>query len=157
VDRAELERRGFIGWIPLLDIDASVVPKGPGVYAVECPSSKPPKWPETSCGGWLRGDPAVPFDELEANWVDGADIAYLGQSKGLRRRLTDFSRFGAGKPVRHWGGRLVWQLPDPSALRVGWFETPLESPVSVEARFIAEFRSVFGKPPFANNPDRLGC
>jgi hypothetical protein len=29
-------------------------------------------------------------------------------------------------------------------------------PVQVEAKLIASFRQVYGKPPFTNEPDRLG-
>jgi hypothetical protein len=64
--------------------------------------------------------------------------------------------FGAGKPIGHWGGRLIWQLPNIDALLVAWKETPGRVPVEVEAELIEQFRLTYGKPPFANDPHRLG-
>lgn len=80
-----------------------------------------------------------------------------GKADQLKRRLTQFADFGAGKPVGHWGGRLIWQLPNVDALRVAWKETPGQVPVKVESELIAAFRQVHGKPPFANDPHRLGA
>jgi hypothetical protein len=131
------------------------------VYAVAYCVGKPARWPEASCGGWYRGNPAVPIDELDANWVEGAEIVYIGKadctpSTDLRVRLRAFARFGAGARVSHWGGRLIWQLPEPASLRIGWLETGEADPLAVEAGLIAEFRAAFGKPPFANDPHRFG-
>jgi len=108
-------------------------------------------------GGRFKGrDPTIDVSALEANWVDGAEVVYIGKADNLRQRLRQFAQFGAGKPIGHWGGRLVWQLPRSSELLVAWREAPDEIPKEVETRMLAEFRAVNGQPPFANNPHLLG-
>ena len=94
---------------------------------------------------------------LAANWVEGTEVVYIGKADNLRRRLSQFADFGAGKPAGHWGGRLIWQLPNVEALRVAWKETPGRVPIEAEAELIAAFRHQYGKPPFANDPHRLGA
>jgi hypothetical protein len=93
---------------------------------------------------------------LARNWVDDAEVVYIGKADQLRRRLRQFADFGAGKPVGHWGGRLIWQLPNIDQLLVAWKETPGRVPIEAERELIAAFRRVYGKPPFANEPHRLG-
>jgi hypothetical protein len=39
---------------------------------------------------------------------------------------------------------------------VAWKETPGRVPIEVEAELIEQFRLTYGKPPFANDPHRLG-
>lgn len=119
--------------------------------------AKPTKYSNRSPAGWFKGkDPSVRSEVLVANWVDGAEVVYIGKADQLKRRLSQFADFGAGKAVGHWGGRLIWQLPDVTALRVAWLETPGRVPVRVEAELIALFRQTYGKSPFANEPHRLG-
>lgn len=118
----------------------------------------PATFAERSCGGWFKGkDPTVPREALDANWVDGAEVIYIGKAEELKRRLTQFADFGAGKAIGHWGGRLIWQLPSIDELLVAWKETPGRVPIEVEAELIASFRQAYGKPPFANDPHRLGA
>lgn len=71
-------------------------------------------------------------------------------------RFKQYADFGAGKPVGHWGGRLIWQIADHADLLVAWKETPDDIPEIVERNLIEQFRSIYGKPPFANDPHRLG-
>jgi hypothetical protein len=64
----------------------------------------PISFAEQSCGGWFKGkDPTVPREALIANWVDGAEVVYIGKADQLKRRLTQFADFGAGKPIRALG------------------------------------------------------
>lgn len=156
--RRELEAAGFTGWVPLLRAGSGAAcPTDGGVYVVLYPRSAPPGFAPNSCGGWFKGkDPGVAASALAANWVEGAETVYIGKADNLRRRLRQFADFGAGKPVGHWGGRLVWQLPAPDALLVAWMTTPGEEPAAVEARLIAAFRAAHGKAPFANDPQRMG-
>ena len=155
--RAALEGSGFVGWLPFSAIRESACPSTSGVYVVTYVGDEPVAFAERSCGGWFKGrNPAVSRDVLRSNWVETAEVVYIGKADRLRRRLTQFADFGAGRPVGHWGGRLIWQLPDVGALQVAWKETPGRVPVDVEAELIAAFRLAFGKPPFANDPHRLG-
>jgi hypothetical protein len=156
--RKALEHAGFVGWIPFQSIRSSGCPNTGGVYVVTFGANDPVRFADSSCGGWFEGrDPSVSMEALHANWVDDAEVVYIGKADILRRRLMQFADFGAGKPVGHWGGRLIWQLPNPDALVVAWKETPGLVPEEVEAEMIAMFRHEYGKPPFANEPHRLGA
>jgi hypothetical protein len=119
-----------------------------------------PEFLQINPGGRFKGqDPTVSPEALNANWVTGASVLYIGKAKieRLRTRLREFADFGAGRPIGHWGGRLIWQLSDSGELLAAWKETPVGvDPKLVEAELIARFRSAYGKPPFANNPHLLG-
>lgn len=155
--RSSLEQTGFVGWVPFAAIKNSTCSSAGGVYVIAYNGTEPVAFTERSCGGWFKGkDPTVSRDALLANWVAGAEVVYIGKADQLKRRLTQFADFGTGRPVGHWGGRLIWQLPGVDALRVAWKETPGRVPVEVETELIAAFRKAHGKPPFANNPHRLG-
>jgi hypothetical protein len=156
--RASLEAAGFTGWVPFSAIRSSACPSSGGVYVISYKCTGPPVFPGRSCGGWFKGrDPSVSREVLIANWVGSAEVVYIGKADRLKRRLAQFADFGAGKAAAHWGGRLIWQLPDLDALRVAWKETPGRVPVEVEAELIAAFRNIYGKPPFADDPNRLGA
>lgn len=155
--RRALEQAGFAGWVTFAELRSGECPRSRGVYVLTYDGEELQPFAEKSCGGWFKGrDPSVSEDVLRANWVDGAYVVYIGKANELRRRLLQFADFGAGKPVGHWGGRLIWHLPDRKALLVAWLETPELDPLTVEADLIALFRRTYGKPPFANDPHRLG-
>lgn len=133
------------------------VPQSGGVYIVLQPTSTKPDFLRSNPGGRFKDrDPTVDASVLHANWVDGAEIVYIGKADNLRRRLRQFAQFGAGKPIGHWGGRLIWQLTGSKDLLVAWRETPGEVPKEVETTMLADFRAAYGCPPFANDPHRLG-
>jgi hypothetical protein len=156
--RAELEADGFVGWVPFSAIKASACPSSGGVYVITYSGGNPEGYAERSCGGWFKGkDPTVSAEALTANWVDGAEVVYIGKADKLKRRLAQFADFGAGRSVGHWGGRLIWQLPSVEKLLVAWNETPGRVPADVEAELIRAFRHTHGKPPFVNEPHRLGA
>jgi len=97
---------------------------------------------------------------LQSAWVTGARVLNIGKAalgssgrRGLSKRLNEYRRFGAGKPIAHWGGRYIWQMSDSPALLVAWRETPLEDPRLVEQAYIAEFVRHYGQRPFANLTD----
>ena len=156
--RSQLETDGFVGWVTFDYLSAAdPCPTSGGVYVVSRADQTAPCFLDRSCGGWFKGnDPTVPHDHLVANWVEAAEVVYIGKASNLRRRLREFAKFGAGQKIGHWGGRLIWQLEESFGLLVAWKETPRLDPAVVEANLIAEFRAAYGQPPFANDPHRLG-
>lgn len=99
----------------------------------------------------------VSIAELEANWVEGTSVVYIGKAGGvgssatLQKRISQYIRFGQGANVGHWGGRYIWQLADSRDLVVCWKILTNEEPREVERLMIADFIDVHGgKRPFAN-------
>jgi hypothetical protein len=154
--RTALESAGFVGWATwpkLRRTDYSPIPALPGAYVVYRPSAGSPTFVHPSPAGWFKGeDPTVPESRLRDEWVDGARVVYIGKADVLRRRLTQFGRFGAGEPVGHRGGRLIWQLADADELLVAWHEiTWAEAARDYERRLLSAFAGQHdGRRPFAN-------
>ena len=121
---------GFSGFKQVRDLreaNCDSVPDVAGVYLVARDPSSPPKFMPRSRGGKFKDrNPTLPLQELEANWVDGAAVLYIGKAGGggsrntLRKRIRSFMRFGGGHPVGHWGGRLIWQLDGCDSLIICW-------------------------------------
>lgn len=147
---------GFTGFLPFSELPASDVPPGPGVYVVTRTAERVPVFLVQSPAGRFKGkDPTVPVAELQTSWVPGEPVIYIGKAnagvsgtRGLRKRLDEYRRHGAGQPVGHWGGRLIWQLADSSELLVGW--RPAADARALEKSLIAEFVTMYGQRPFAN-------
>jgi hypothetical protein len=157
--RGSLEAAGFVGWVTFeaLRSELAEVPQTGGVYVVIQAADAEPDFVDSNPGGRFKDrDPTVDASALKANWVDGAEVVYIGKADNLRRRLRQFAQFGAGKPIGHWGGRLIWQLARSTELLVAWHETPGEAPKEVETTMLAEFRAAYSQPPFANDPHLLG-
>src|SRR5664279_4898726 len=147
-----LVAEGFEGWVRFADLE-SALPDIPtavaGIYVVlRERGADPPGWVTPSpVGTTWRGDLSVAIEQLEANWVPGAQVVYIGKAKNrrLRSRLREFLRYGQARGGRHAGGRLIWQLPDPWTLRVAWRVLPHEaSALAAEGELIAAFRTVYG-------------
>lgn len=156
--RTQLTADGFTGWVTFDRLTRTdPCPVVGGVYVVVRADETQPSFLTQSCGGWFKDrDPTVGLEDLQANWILDAEIVYIGKANNIRRRLREFAKFGAGHKIGHWGGRLIWQLEESSRLLVAWKPTPDIDPLGYEARMIAEFRAAYGKPPFANDPHRLG-
>ncbi len=156
--KAGLAEAGFVGFVPFDELPLVDVPTMPGVYVVLRPGAAMPVFLEQSPAGWFKGkDPSVDVERLERKWVSGAGVVYIGKAGvepsgggGLRRRLGQYRRHGAGEAVGHWGGRFVWQLRDSAQLRVAWKVTSDLDSEDVESALIADFVGVFGRLPFAN-------
>ncbi|MCX5405770.1 hypothetical protein [Streptomyces sp. NBC_00086] len=156
--RKTLTERGFRGFVLLSELGDSGVPSEPGIYVVLRTSTAPPSFLSRNPAGHLKGrDPSVTADELGGAWVDGATILYIGKAsagkdgrRGLRQRLDEYRRHGAGGMAGHWGGRYIWQLADSDALLVAWLPISERDPCEAEAELIAEFMELHGARPFAN-------
>jgi hypothetical protein len=152
-----LREGGFAGFVPVAALHPGDVPAAPGVYAVLRVAEAAPMYLDASVGGRFKGkDPSVVGDVLARKWVDGAEVIYLGKATagavgkwGLRKRLEELERFGRGEPVRHWGGRFIWQLADHDDLLVAWNATD-EDPSVVESRMLRDFIAHYDALPFAN-------
>jgi hypothetical protein len=148
----------FIGWVPFAALPTADVPASPGVYVVVRPTDDPPVFLDASPAGHFKGkNPTVPVAELQTLWVPGTRIVYIGKAnagvsgrRGLRKRLDEFRRHGAGEPVGHTGGRRIWQLVDHAELLVCWHTTEEAVSAATETEMIAQFRAHHGRLPFAN-------
>lgn len=161
-DISELKELGFIGFVSIGDLflNSSVLPDKQGVYCIINSLDSKADFLESGCGGYFKGkNPNVSLSELNHNWVEGATVVYIGKAGGtgkkatLRSRLRQYLKFGQGKPVGHWGGRLIWQVKHPSALIICWKALPDQEPREYEADLIRRFIGKFGKRPFANLAD----
>lgn len=142
----------FVSFRELHDGQIENVPKTGGVYVVMRQSGDQSTYLQQSVGGWFKQqDPTVDVSALKAKWVAGSRVIYIGKGDDLRRRLREFMKFGAGRPIGHRGGRYVWQLKSSEEFVVAWRETGDVNPRQAEADLLRAFRKTYGgRLPFAN-------
>lgn len=152
----QIKKAGFSGFVKVEDLynaGYSSIPERGGVYLILRASDARPIFVPKGTGGHYKGkEPNVGVDELKAHWVEGTCVMYIGKSNNLRRRVSAYVRFGHGKNVGHFGGRLIWQLSDCHDLIVCWKPTE-NDPRLEEASLIQAFVNDYGKRPFANLQD----
>jgi hypothetical protein len=150
--RADLEARGFVGFestASLRKTRCRGLPATPGVYVVARSADAPPRFRNASLGGWFKGkDPTVARDVLRGRWIEGTPILYVGKATSLRSRVRQLVDFGVGKPIGHWGGRLLWQVEGSASFLVAWQRSI--DPRAEESGLLAEFVEAYGALPFAN-------
>jgi hypothetical protein len=154
----EIKKEGFVGFKKIKDLyfNPSVIPDTKGVYLILKPDKKP-NFLQIGTGGHFKGkNPNVSIEELKSNWVPDTIVIYIGKAgkegsnATLRSRLKQYLKFGQGKNVGHWGGRLIWQLKDSNNLIVCWKPLPKKDPRKVEMELIQNFITTYSKRPFAN-------
>ena len=150
--RPELEAAGYVGWRSWAQLRATQlaeIPRQAGCYVVSRPTSDEPTFLTKNPAGRFKGkDPTVTLGRLSAEWVLGAQVVYIGKATELFTRLKAFARFGAGEPVAHWGGRLIWQFADADELLVAWRPG---SDRELEKLLLARFAELYAaRRPFAN-------
>ncbi len=150
----DLKDAGFEGFksVHELNDNKSAIPDAMGVYMVVYANDFSPEYLSVGTGGHFKGkNPNVSIDELKNNWIEDTCVVYIGKATNLRKRLSQYLRFGEGSNVGHWGGRYIWQLKDSRNLLFCWKMTPNENSKDVESALIREFQIYYnGRLPFAN-------
>jgi hypothetical protein len=150
--------RGFRGFKRFADLDLLEVPREPGVYAVLRGTMGEHQVLETSVGGRFKGkNPSAAPAVLRSRLASGSQTLYLGKAdtgtngtRGLRKRIGEFTRFGRGEAVGHWGGRYIWQLSNSQDLRIAWLPVTDRSAAEVESELLSEYFHAHAQLPFAN-------
>lgn len=158
VSRTTLKANGFAGFRSIGSLEIMRIPQGTGLFAVLRPEGFEPRFLKKSIAGvFKKKDPTLPEPALAAEWVEAADVLYIGKAgpgskgnRGLRRQVQEFIDFGKGKPLGHWDGRLVWQLAGSESLLIAWKELPADELNGAEAKYHEEFVEAYGRLPFAN-------
>ncbi|MFF1386157.1 hypothetical protein ACFVWT_21620 [Arthrobacter sp. NPDC058288] len=158
VTKRALREDGFAGFRTFADVEVNRIPQAPGIFAVLQPDGFQVQFlAKSTAGVFKKKDPSLPAADLAAEWVDGAEVLYVGKAgpgskgnRGLRRQIQEFLDFGNGKPPGHWDGRLIWQLANARSLLIAWKELPAGGLNEAEAKYHANFREAYGRLPYAN-------
>jgi hypothetical protein len=81
--REGLAAKGFAGFVTWNDLSWDEVPLRPGVYVVMKDGPNPPEILSRNPAGWFKErDPTASRTALEAAWVEGCTIVYIGKLPG---------------------------------------------------------------------------
>ncbi|OLS40817.1 hypothetical protein [Bacillus sp. MRMR6] len=158
---SSIRKYGFEGFIPVykMTLDQSIIPETKGVYMVLY-NNPTPEFLTKGTGGFFKGkDPNVSIETLKQNWVNNTKVVYIGKSGGvdksatLKSRIKQLIKFGQGKNVGHYGGRLIWQLKNSNELILCWKQLPYDDPREIQKLLICNFDKLYGKRPYANLKD----
>ena len=146
-----LKKFGCKGFLTIneLIINPRQIPDESGIYFILYIKKEKPVFLEIGTGGYFKGkNPNVSIDLLKVNWIENSMVIYIGKTGSLNSRIRQLLRFGQGKNVGHYGGRLIWQIKDHQNLVVCWKTE--NSPKTVELELLNQFETTYGKLPFAN-------
>jgi hypothetical protein len=155
----KLKDFGFEGFKAIKDLkeDTNLIPAQAGIYLILNLSKSNPDFLTIGTGGYFKNkNPNKELAYLSSKWINDTNVVYIGKAGGVNNKSTLKSRiklyleFGGGKPVGHYGGRLIWQLKNSSNLVVCWKTTGDTDPRTIEKQLIANFHVQFGDKPFAN-------
>ncbi|MEO3403810.1 hypothetical protein AAFN85_07890 [Mucilaginibacter sp. CAU 1740] len=154
----KLKEINFEGFKSIKELKENIdlIPQRPGVYLVLNLNQSVPEFLAIGTGGHFKSkNPNKDLNYLKAKWINDTHVVYIGKAGGnnnstLRSRLKLYLDFGNGKPVGHYGGRLIWQLAHSPNLIICWKVLNDENPRDVEKQLILDFSNQFGSKPFAN-------
>lgn len=152
-DLASIKRAGFIGFVSFCNlVNSDKLSETKGVYMILYLKESKPTFLETGTGGFFKDrNPNVPIGILNDNWIDQAKAIYIGKASNLKKRLTQYWKFGQGQKIGHYGGRYIWQIENAiTDLIVCWKVTEGEDEDHIESGLISTFRDQYGERPFAN-------
>lgn len=141
----------FGGFIPFDEL-LKQLPASNGVYMILRTGKEAPEFLVTGTGGHFKDkDPNVSIDVLNDNWIENTKVIYIGKATNLKKRLSQYQKFGEGRNIGHYGGRYIWQIKNAmDNLIVCWKATIGEDEDKIETELIQSFRDQYGKRPFAN-------
>ena len=154
-----LKANHFKGFISIKELwnNQDNIPKTMGIYFILNPNLNNIKFMDNGVGGFFRNqDPNVSIDVLAQEFVPNSLVIYIGKAGSennistIHSRVKLYLKFGQGKKVGHWGGRLIWQLENYKDLLVCWKTIENKEPREIESNLILEYREEFGRLPFAN-------
>jgi hypothetical protein len=158
----DLKKEGFEGFFNVghLFEDSSMIPEKKGVYLVLYLDKENPKFSEKNRIELYGGKNLnYSVSNLSDRWVEDTIVINIGQAGGkgsnatLKTRINQYLNFGKAKNATHRGGRSIWQIKNYQDLVICWKPTPGEDPKKAEESLIQEFKKIYGKKPFANDPD----
>jgi len=158
-DIEKLKKFGFIGFksVAELNNNPNLLPNQMGVYLVLNLSNRKTEFLTKGVGGFFKGkDPNISIADLENNWVKNCKTIYIGKADSLngnatlKSRLMEYLKFGQGKNIGHYGGRLIWQLKNQLDLTFCWLPMTDTEPRELEKKLLVEFIHQYGQRPFAN-------